>query len=124
MGRRKNVVRSKSQGSFDEKSNESQDTSETKTVYYRNGDTYLGNLSGTEQKRHGTGIYIFRNGDKYSGNWQRNVFHGYGCFQWLIGDCFEGQWINGHHHGYGVKCMHDGSIVKGYACIQLNLNAL
>ena len=69
-------------------------TSQYKSEFYDNGDSYMGYmLNGV---KHGRGVYLFGNSSQYKGNWCNGVMHGWGVFmEQETGDRFEGEWVDG-----------------------------
>jgi hypothetical protein len=63
------------------------------TVYYDNGDKYIGDqVNGLCD---GIGTMIWAEGDIYSGQWKQNVINGKGRMQWVTGEVYDGNWVNG-----------------------------
>jgi len=62
------------------------------TMYYANGDVYMGEW--INNLRHGHGTMSYKNGDMYVGKWEKNLRHGYGTMSYKNNTFYEGQWIN------------------------------
>ena len=65
-----------------------------KTIKYKNGDVYSGDVKGLfKPVRHGHGTLTCANGDVYTGNWQEDKRHGNGEQKNANGDVLKGFWF-------------------------------
>ena len=69
------------------------------TMYYHNGDLYVGNWE--NDKREGKGTYTWANGAKYTGHWKNDKKNGKGTMNWDDGCKYEGDWKDDVRHGKG-----------------------
>jgi hypothetical protein len=102
------------------------------TIYYQNGDIFLGELKDghrtfgsllfsngevyegqfNELGYHGKGKYSFPDGRVYDGFYKDNNKFGQGSFTWPNGAKYDGQWDK-VQHGYGVFTDEFGAVTKG-----------
>ena len=69
------------------------DVSETNdTVFYNNGDIYVGTVRKGTHQAHGYGILWTASGNKYTGDFNRGKMEGNGTFIWSTGNTYTGQW--------------------------------
>ena len=71
------------------------------TVYYNNGDQYVGNIDHYDNGE-GIGIYYWKNGDKYIGHWKNKESSGRGIIYFSDGTKFIGMFKNDQ------KCKNSG----------------
>jgi hypothetical protein len=107
------------------------------TVYFTNGDRYIG--SWKDNQRHGKGIHYYKNsGNQYEGEFENDMRHGYGVLSIPIqkpgpdsklDSLFEktkaaspipqlrklyaGSWSNDKRHGQGTCFYNDSSVYNG-----------
>ena len=67
------------------------------TMYYYNGDLYVGMWH--QDKRNGHGTYTWKGGAKYEGEWTNDLKNGKGVMTWEDGSKYEGEWKNGERTG-------------------------
>ncbi len=104
------------------------------TVYWVNGDKYVGSLNNDKISgngrlthaglgsydgsfldglRHGTGTFVWNNGDKYSGSWKNDKMDGVGLYTFKNGDRYEGAWLDNQMHGAGIYYFANSKVFKG-----------
>ena len=81
------------------------------TLYYNNGDYYIGET--LQKSRNGFGTYYYKNGNKYEGYWLDNLKHGKGTFFYYTGEMYEGYYVNNKKDGYGEYFYKNGDRYKG-----------
>ena len=81
------------------------------TLYYNNGDYYIGET--LQKSRNGFGTYYYKNGNKYEGYWLDNLKHGKGTFFYFTGEMYEGYYVNNKKDGYGEYFYKNGDRYKG-----------
>ena len=81
------------------------------TLYYNNGDYYIGET--LQKSRNGYGTYYYKNGNKYEGFWLDNLKHGKGTFFYNTGEMYEGYFVNNKKDGYGEYFYKNGDRYKG-----------
>ena len=81
------------------------------TLYYNNGDYYIGET--LQKSRNGFGTYYYKNGNKYEGYWLDNLKHGKGTFFYYTGEMYEGYYVNNKKDGYGEYFYKNGDSYKG-----------
>ena len=81
------------------------------TLYYNNGDYYIGET--LQKSRNGYGTYYYKNGNKYEGYWLDNLKHGKGTFFYYTGEMYEGYYVNNKKDGYGEYFYKNGDRYKG-----------
>ena len=85
---------------------------EVSTLYYRNGEYYVG--ATVQNARNGFGTYYYQNGDKYEGNWCDNLKHGKGTFFYnKTGEMYEGNFNNNKREGMGIFFYKNGDRYQG-----------
>ena len=81
------------------------------TLYYNNGDYYIGET--LQKSRNGYGTYYYKNGNKYEGFWLDNLKHGKGTFFYNTGEMYEGYFVNNKKDGYGEYFYKNGDRYQG-----------
>ena len=81
------------------------------TLYYNNGDYYIGET--LQKSRNGFGTYYYKNGNKYEGYWLDNLKHGKGTFFYYTGEMYEGYYVNNKKDGYGEYFYKNGDRYQG-----------
>ena len=81
------------------------------TLYYNNGDYYIGET--LQKSRNGYGTYYYKNGNKYEGYWLDNLKHGKGTFFYNTGEMYEGYFVNNKKDGYGEYFYKNGDRYQG-----------
>jgi hypothetical protein len=81
------------------------------TLYFKNGDKYIGEWR--EDKKHGQGTYIYADAEKYVGQWKDGRMHGKGTYFFKSGNKFTGQWREDKKHGPGTYFFKNGDQWKG-----------
>ena len=81
------------------------------TLYYNNGDYYIGET--LQKSRNGYGTYYYKNGNKYEGYWLDNLKHGKGTFFYYTGEMYEGYYVNNKKDGYGEYFYKNGDRYQG-----------
>lgn len=82
------------------------------TIYYKNGDRYVGQLR--KNMATGQGTYYFDNGDRYVGEIKKGIFSGYGKYYFASGELFyEGEYRRDDPHGYGTLYYSNGDKYVG-----------
>jgi hypothetical protein len=74
-----------------------------KTIKYKDGSKYVGQIS--NGKRNGTGTMYYTNGDKYSGKWKNDYYNGKGTYKFDEGITLKGTFnknglVNGKYMYY------------------------
>lgn len=69
------------------------------TMYYYNGDVYIGNWF--QDKRSGKGTYTWKAGAKYEGEWKEDKKNGQGVMVWPDQSKYEGEWKDDARDGRG-----------------------
>ena len=81
------------------------------TVFYSNGDKYIGAFK--EGARSGKGKYTYSNGNKYIGQWKKGKKNGKGVFIYFNGSKYSGDFVNGKLTGKGTLTNHLGDVYVG-----------
>jgi hypothetical protein len=82
-----------------------------KTIYYPNGDKYVGEqINGTPE---GNGTMIWANRDTYIGQFRNGLFNGQGTYIWANGDRYKGEYKNDMRDGQGVMTWINGDKYSG-----------
>lgn len=66
---------------------------ENKTIIYKNGDKYIGQV--LENTHNGYGVYFYKNGEIYEGNFKNGLQNGEGKFIFKNKQIINGIWKNG-----------------------------
>ena len=80
---------------------ETKKTDGKKTLTFKNGDEYFGELK--NGKPNGKGIIIYHNGGKYLGEFKQGKPHGKGIFTDTDGNKYFGGFKDGKKHGNGTE---------------------
>ena len=67
----------------------------------------------SENKMHGSGIFLWKDGRKYEGQYVDDKKEGKGTFTWPDGRKYEGDWKLGKQHGNGGYTTSKGEIKHG-----------
>lgn len=67
------------------------------TIYYANGDRYIGKKE--NGRKQGYGRLIYTNGDQYVGYFEKN---GRGNYVFANNDWYEGNFVNDQFNGHGT----------------------
>ncbi len=89
---------------------------DNKTIKYKNGDLYSGQILRTKDKetKEGKGQYIwFEDKMIYTGQWKNDFMEGKGKLFLKNGDFFEGEFINNKKHGKGRYTFKNGDVFQG-----------
>tara|TARA_X000000950_G_scaffold127387_2_gene159334 strand:+ start:3589 stop:3861 length:273 start_codon:yes stop_codon:yes gene_type:complete len=68
---------------------------ENKTIIYKNGDKYIGEV--LENTHNGYGVYFYKNGEIYEGNFKNGLQNGIGKFIFRNKQIINGIWKNGKY---------------------------
>lgn len=83
------------------------------TLYYRNGDRYVGHFKG--HLFHGKGRYDYQNGDSYEGDWERGLKCGEGTFTRASDETrISGEWDKDMANGSCVCTYGNGAVYRGF----------
>jgi len=82
-----------------------------KTIQYKNGDSYVGDLK--DGLKHGKGIYKYVSGDVYEGDFKDDLSHGKGIYKWASGNVYEGDYKDDKKNGKGIYKWEDGNVYEG-----------
>ena len=70
------------------------------TLYFTNGDKYVG--AWRADAENGQGLLIYANGDRYVGDFADGQINGQGALRFANGDHFVGTFTDGKRNGFGV----------------------
>jgi hypothetical protein len=77
-------------------------------IYYKNGDTYVGQVRASVP--HGHGTYRWNDGRIYRGEYDQDRRHGHGVYEWPDGQVYEGDFYYNRREGNGRYRTGDGQI--------------
>ena len=86
-------------------------TTGTATIYFRNGDTFVGDVVGVIS--HGHGELTWYDGTTFIGDFYDGMRHGQGKQTWPDGWIYDGEFFNGRRHGQGELTWPDDRMYIG-----------